>query len=414
LLVAGKSAHIGSREEDALAFFRQAEAATSDERLARASKWGQLMSAAALELDHAHELMRELASSTSRTDPLDVIRLADKRLTLGFRFGAIEHLADARRVSELAVEVEDPYVRCSFRCTFSCALNLGALYEEGLAQARQLLIEAEEYRVDFALPYGHLMTAAALAGHRSFQEASEHLDRSLEYSRRYNDEFGVQAVYAARVRLLLQQRLIQEACRIEPPDVAGALPGMQGEVLGTRALALACLGRGEDAFRLASEARRVTRAVEVRVLVPAVEATRALKTRRGGTVDSVEFLMDEAVRAGAPDLLVTAYRASPDLLASLLQCNTTAERTEFLIVRANDQSLAESVGHSPGESLNPASNLSAREREVYVLLCEGLSNSEIAKRLFIAESTVKVHVHHVFDKLGVRSRTALALSHARQ
>jgi DNA-binding NarL/FixJ family response regulator len=64
------------------------------------------------------------------------------------------------------------------------------------------------------------------------------------------------------------------------------------------------------------------------------------------------------------------------------------------------------------EALDPVSTLSEREREVYGLLCEGLSNAEIAKRLFISPSTVKVHVHHVFDKLGIRSRTAVAINAA--
>ena len=64
-------------------------------------------------------------------------------------------------------------------------------------------------------------------------------------------------------------------------------------------------------------------------------------------------------------------------------------------------------------SIIPVTLLSPREREVYELICEGLSNGEIGTRLFITEGTVKVHVQHVFDKLGVRSRTALALSAAR-
>ena len=51
-----------------------------------------------------------------------------------------------------------------------------------------------------------------------------------------------------------------------------------------------------------------------------------------------------------------------------------------------------------------------REREVYDLVCAGLSNREIGKRLFISEGTVKVHVHNMFDKVGVRSRTALAMN----
>jgi DNA-binding NarL/FixJ family response regulator len=53
--------------------------------------------------------------------------------------------------------------------------------------------------------------------------------------------------------------------------------------------------------------------------------------------------------------------------------------------------------------------LSPREQEVQGLLAQGLSNKEIARVLFISEATVKVHIHHIFEKLGVRSRAAAAV-----
>jgi DNA-binding NarL/FixJ family response regulator len=71
-------------------------------------------------------------------------------------------------------------------------------------------------------------------------------------------------------------------------------------------------------------------------------------------------------------------------------------------------------GAEIASSLDPRSTLSAREREVYDLVCTGLSNREIAARLFISEGTVKVHVHNMFDKVGVRSRTALAINAAHE
>jgi DNA-binding NarL/FixJ family response regulator len=52
----------------------------------------------------------------------------------------------------------------------------------------------------------------------------------------------------------------------------------------------------------------------------------------------------------------------------------------------------------------PFSALSAREREVLVLIAEGLSNKEIAERLAISEKTVRNHASNLFDKLGVWSR----------
>jgi non-specific serine/threonine protein kinase len=52
--------------------------------------------------------------------------------------------------------------------------------------------------------------------------------------------------------------------------------------------------------------------------------------------------------------------------------------------------------------------LSRREREVAELIAAGLSNKQIADRLFIARSTVKDHVHHILQKTALPNRTAVA------
>ena len=48
--------------------------------------------------------------------------------------------------------------------------------------------------------------------------------------------------------------------------------------------------------------------------------------------------------------------------------------------------------------------LSHREKQIMALIVEGMTNQEIARRLFLAESTVKTHVSSAFRKLDVRSR----------
>lgn len=56
----------------------------------------------------------------------------------------------------------------------------------------------------------------------------------------------------------------------------------------------------------------------------------------------------------------------------------------------------------------PRVTLTERERDVLMLVDEGAANKEIAARLFISESTVKTHIVHLLEKLGVASRTAAA------
>lgn len=51
--------------------------------------------------------------------------------------------------------------------------------------------------------------------------------------------------------------------------------------------------------------------------------------------------------------------------------------------------------------------LSAREREVLLLVAEGLANKEIARRLNLSEGTVRIHVHNIYQKTGIGSRAAL-------
>src|SRR5262249_23722427 len=146
--VAARAAHVGSREEEALNLFREACNLAPDPARSRKAMWGQVVCAGALELPESQELMKNLEASSSSHDPAEIVRLVDRQLALGFRFGYVRHLADARRIAELVPRVPDPFVRCSFWSVYSWALMLGCFYEEAHAAAEKLLNDAVSYRVD--------------------------------------------------------------------------------------------------------------------------------------------------------------------------------------------------------------------------------------------------------------------------
>jgi len=58
--------------------------------------------------------------------------------------------------------------------------------------------------------------------------------------------------------------------------------------------------------------------------------------------------------------------------------------------------------------------LTGRERQIMNLVSEGLSNKEIARKVKLADGTIKVHLHHVFEKLSISNRTSLAALAIRQ
>lgn len=116
----------------------------------------------------------------------------------------------------------------------------------------------------------------------------------------------------------------------------------------------------------------------------------------------------EAIRLGVKGLVLKEMETQ-----FLVQCVRRVHAGgEWLERRSANLALAQlaSNGH---RATQPLTVLSAREREVAGLVAEGLTNKEIARRLGLTEGTVKIHLHNIFEKVGVKSRVELAI-HARR
>jgi DNA-binding NarL/FixJ family response regulator len=138
-----------------------------------------------------------------------------------------------------------------------------------------------------------------------------------------------------------------------------------------------------------------------------------------GGVEAIGRLREEAPAVRV--LVLTTYDTDSDVLPAV-----AAGATGYLLKDAPSEELVRAVrAASRGESvLSPsvtdrlmgqvresaarpaADGLSPREREVLALIADGASNREAAAKLFVSQATIKTHLLHVYDKLGVRDRAA--------
>ena len=181
-------------------------------------------------------------------------------------------------------------------------------------------------------------------------------------------------------------------------------------------------GNGGDALQALSAVRADVVLMDVRMPgMDGIEATARLLERaaaqpKGSTdvdlkvVVLTTFDLDEyalsAIRAGASGFLLKD--APPE---ELLEAIRTVYRGDAVIAPSTTRRLLDHVAPLLREPTAEVSRhaadverLTPREREVFGLIAQGLSNPEIAAHLFLSDATVKTHVGHILAKLGARDR----------
>jgi len=116
-------------------------------------------------------------------------------------------------------------------------------------------------------------------------------------------------------------------------------------------------------------------------------------------------LITNALEAGAIGYLLKDVSAD-----DLVQAIRAAHAGRATLSPEAAQALVQTASQPPA----PGLDLTEREREVLILMIEGLNNTQIAGRLTVSPSTIKSHVSNILSKLGVASRTeavTLALRH---
>jgi DNA-binding NarL/FixJ family response regulator len=116
-----------------------------------------------------------------------------------------------------------------------------------------------------------------------------------------------------------------------------------------------------------------------------------------------------AVRLAHPEMpiLVVSGSDDPDTVQSALAAGADAYIIKTASMDAFGQTLRQLVGNGSEVSQH---RLTDRQREILRLLCEGLSNKEIGRKLDLSDATVKMHMTAVLRALGVSTRTQAALS----
>ena len=166
---------------------------------------------------------------------------------------------------------------------------------------------------------------------------------------------------------------------------------------------------GDDAVAAARRLRPDVTLMDIRMpRLDGLQATRRLLADTAPstrvvvlTTFDIDTYVYEALRAGASGFLLKNAPAE-----ELVQAIRVVASGEGLLDPAVTRRVIEEFARTPAQTQPPPelANLTERELEVLHLIARGLSNAEIAARLYVSEATVKTHVARMLTKLRLRDR----------
>jgi LuxR family maltose regulon positive regulatory protein len=382
--------------------YRLAYASAGDARDQADALYGWAVASIQGETGDATSALTELKQRRN-SSPLDLVKYSTANFARARFSEGYPSPIDLDETLHALPLVADPRARTSFTYCVVYALSLRAEYLQASELATSGRTEVDAFNLAFARPYTEWNLALVNLGLRRFGAAERNLQRVEDAMSQRPVGFHVLNARILRMRLALQTGELDRVAELmRSPDHESAIPSLHAEHRATQGLCLAVLGQPVEALAAVAAADKMTTAVEVKVLGQAVRAVVAARDRE---LSAGTAMFSMAERYGAWDPVIAALRASEQLRDALTDVDEIRPKLETLYQRSNDLAFARRAGFRTRSPSSPSQLLSPREMEVLELLARGFRNRDIARALVISDSTTKVHVRHILEKLGVRTRT---------
>jgi LuxR family maltose regulon positive regulatory protein len=411
----GFTSHLLSEETDALEAHRRAYQSARSPQEQCAALWGAFMAAWELGLPDTSSYLDALEAVAS--DPATRIRVATGRLIDAASKGSLRGTEEIYEpLIPIAEHANDPMAETSFLSRVAEAHVTRGNFSEAQALANRVLAIAETLQLGFVVPHCLLPRATAEIGLRQFSAARQTIRRLAQSILKRDDPYLEVAGQVLQLKLKISNPRHQfREGEISRYAWERAHNAIRAEYLSLRALKASGAGDANRAFDLQAQAVELSHGIDTIFVARFAGLIADLSV--SGTSDDLEVATMDLVQACADaeafEALILAARACPRWISLTMNDPPTESVVKRTLVRSGDTELVRNAGLASSEFDSAEASLTAREREVLSCLADGLSNSAIASRLFISQSTVKVHVHHILKKLHVESRLQAVLKAAK-